>query len=264
MTANANEGHSKAGMQHYLLFLALVVVFSVGVYQFVVPTLVQGAVMALFKPHDERLAENFVQIEPNFHAVKTDRFTGSVPPGEGLKPYIKTDYIFDFTGNARSEKVDGYTKAAGEWIVKANGEGGLGEAAIILDPVQGFAILSLVVGFSLAIFITFFLPAGIGYMAQKVEREIGHTKSKIRLQTGFADEIVDLLTMPDGDLKNLESHQVRSAFKFVWDRTGMDDEDTAASHGRRLLQFDEVFTPDVDLVDFRKEVLLDPYQGVLL
>ena len=255
MTTNANDGHRKAGMQHYLLFLALVVVLSVGVYQFVVPTLVQSAVMALFKPHDEKQAQAFKEVQPFLHAVVTDRFSGQLPKTEKLKPYIKTDYIFDFTNQARSEKDDGYTKGAGEWVVKAAGEGGLGESAIILEPALGFAILSLVVGFSLAIFVTFFLPSSIGYMAQKVDREIAHTKSKIRLQTGFADEIVDLLTMPDNDLAALEHHQVRSAFKFVWDRTATDDAETAAAHGRRLLRFEEVFTPEANLVDFRTEVL---------
>ena len=243
-------------MQHYLLFLALVVVFSFGVYQFVVPSLVKGSVMALFKPHDERLAERFTEVTDNVYAVTTDKFSSKLPAGTDLKQYIKTDYIFDFSNAARGEKKDGYTKGASEWVVKASGEGGLGEAAIILEPPIGFAIIAIVFGFALAILVTFFLPSSIGYMAQKVDREIGHTKSKIRLQTGFSDEIVDLLTMPDGDLAKLESHQVRSAFKFVWDRTASDDEEEAAAHGRRLVRFEEVFTPDVDLVDFRQEVLL--------
>lgn len=256
MTGNANKEHHKAGMQHYLLFLALVVVFSFGVYQFVVPSLVKGAVMALFKPHDERLAERFTEVTPGVWAVTTDKFSSQLPAGTDLKQYIKTDYIFDFSNVARGEKKDGYTKGPGEWVVKASGEGGLGEAAIILEPPVGFAIIGFVVGFALAILVTFFLPSSIGYMAQKVDREIAHTKSKIRLQTGFADEIVDLLTMPDSDLAKLENHQVRSAFKFVWDRTASDDEDEAAAHGRRLVRFEEVFTPDVDLVDFRQEVLL--------
>lgn len=256
MAASPQEKMSKNGMQHYLLFLALVVVFSYVGFQFIIPAAVQGAVLALFKPHDERVRENFVQIEPKLHAVKTDNFKGSVPPGTKLKPYIKTDYIFDFTSESRSERLDGYTKGTGEWVVKANGEGGLGESAIILEPVIGFTVLSLAFGFTTAIFVTFFLPVGIGYMASKVEREIGHTKSKIRLQTGFADEVVDLLVMPDSDLNALEPHQVRSSFKFVWERTSTDDEDLASTHGRRPLRFEEVFTPEVDLVDFRSEVLL--------
>jgi hypothetical protein len=256
MTSNAQEKTSKNGMQHYLLFLALVVVFSYGCFQFVIPTVVQGAVIALFKPHDERLRENFVAIMPNLHAVKTENYKGALAPGTKLKAYIKTDYIFDFTSEARSERLDGYTKGAGEWVVKANGEGGLGEAAIILEPAMGFTVMSLALGFTIAIFLTFFLPSSIGYMASKVDREIEHTKSKIRLQTGFADEVVELLVMPDADLRSLEPHQVRSSFKFVWDRTSTDDEDLAMTHGRRQVRFEEVFTSEVDLVEFRAEVLL--------
>ncbi len=256
MTANEHQTHVKSGPQHYLLFLALVVVFSYGVYKFVIPSAVQAGVLTLFHPHDERLKENFKEVMPGLHAVVTDKFTGEVAPGTKLKPLIKTDYIFDFTDEERTEKEDGYSKGPGEWIVKANGEGGLGEAAIILEPLLGFSVLSLVLGIGLALTTTFFLPSSIGYMAQKVDREIVHNKAKIRLQTGFADEIVDLLTMPDTDLKALEGHQVRSAFKVVWERTTTEDEDNLAKQGRRPLRFEEVFSPDVDLVDFRKEVLL--------
>lgn len=259
MTSNTEKTHAKAGFQHYTLFLILVAVFSYGVYEFVIPTTVQSAVLALFSPHSERDAERFKEIQPMVYAVTTDKFEegkGFIPNGTNLKPYIKTDYIFDFSSMPRSEKVDGYTKAAGEWIVKANGEGGLGEAAIILEPVLGFAVIAFVFGFSIAILLTFFFPETIGYMAQKVTREIGHAGSKIRLQTGFADEIVDLLTMPDSDLSNLEPHQVRSAFQMVWDRTSTDDDDSASAHGRRVLRFDEVFSDDVDLAIFREEVLL--------
>lgn len=256
MSTNSHKV-TAAGPQHFLLFLALLVVFSGLFYQFVIPAAVQGAVIALFKPHDEKQKANFKEVQPNLHAVVVpETFKGSVPVGTALKQYIKTDYIFDFSNQARSEAKDGYTKEAGWWIVKAYGEGGLGESAIILDPVQGFTVLSLVLGFTCAIFTTFFLPSAIGFMAQKVEREVHHTKAKIRLQTGFSDEIVDLLAMPDSELKALEPHQVRSAFKVVWDRTSVDDEDTARAHGKRIIRFEEVFTPEVDLVEFREEVLM--------
>jgi hypothetical protein len=254
---NNSQHVTKAGAQHTLLFLALLVGFSFVYYQFVIPAAVQGAVLALFKPHDEKQKENFKEVMPNLHAVVVpETFKGQVSPGTPLKPYIKTDYIFDFTNQQRSEKKDGYTKEAGWWIVKAYGEGGLGEAAIILDPIQGFVVLSVVLGFGSAIFLTFFLPTSIGYMAQKVEREVHHTKAKIRLQTGFSDEIVDLLTMPDHELQGLEAHQVRSAFRMVWDRTSVEDEESAKSHGKRLVRFEEVFTADVDLAEFRREVLV--------
>lgn len=253
MTANANTKHGKAGLQHYLLFLALMAVFSVSVYTFVVPSLVQGAVMALFKPHDERQAEMFKEVAPGIHAVVTEKWSQRLDAKTDLKPYIRTDYIFDFSNVARKESKDGYSKGAGEWVVKASGEGGLGEAAIILEPALGFGIIAFVGGFSLAILTTFFFPGSIGYMAQKVEREIGHTKAKIRLQTGFADEVVELLTMPDSDLAKLEPHQVRSAFMVMWDRTVSDAEET---NGRRAVRFEDVFTADVDLVAFRQDVLL--------
>ena len=92
----------------------------------------------------------------------------------------------------------------------------------------------------------------IGYMAQKVDREIHHTKTKIRLQTGLSDEIVDLLVMPDKQLMELEPHQVRSSFKVVWDRT---TQDTEKGNNRRVVRFEDVFTSDVNLAEFRKEVL---------
>lgn len=255
MSANGHGTVSKVGKQHTLILFALIAVFSFGIYQFVMPHVVQTAVIALFKPHGEKDFASFREVQSMMHAVVTDKFTGLVPSGTRLKPFIKTDYIFDFTSATRSEKEDGYSKNAGEWVVKAYGEGGIGESAILLEPLVGFSILSLILGIAGAIFVTFFMPGSIGFMAQKVEREIHHTKTKIRLQTGFSDEIVDLLTMPDSQLAGLEHHQVRSAFKFVWERTTQEDEETARTHGRRLIRFEEVFTNDVNLVEFRLEVL---------
>jgi len=251
-----NHSVPKTGFQHYLLFAGLIVVFAYGAYSFVIPRAVEGAVLTLFAPHDERSREAFKEVQPHTWAISTPTFTGEfVPEGTDLKPYIKTDYIFDFTSNVRVESKDGYSKGAGEWILKANGPGGLGEEGIVLEPVLGFFVLALVLGFGGAIVVTFFFPATLGYMAQKVVREIHHAKDKIRLQTGFSSEVVDLLTMPEGDLKQLEPHQVRSSFKLVWDRTSVDDEDLARQHGKRVIKFEEVFTPEVDLVLFRKEVL---------
>lgn len=256
MATNAQHAPPKQSLTHTLLFLALVAVFAYGFFSFVIPRAVEGAVISLFKPHDEKQAMRFKEVQPATSAVTTEKFTGQqLPTGTPLKEYIKTDYIFDFSNQVRSEKVDGYTKGKGEWIVKAAGEGGLGESAIILEPVIGFTVLSIGLGFTAAIFVTFFLPVSIGYMSNKVVREIHHTRSKIRLQTGFSEEIVDLLTMPDSELAALEPHQVRSAFKFVWDRTATEDEETARAHGKRLIRYEEVFSPDVNLVVFRAEVL---------
>jgi hypothetical protein len=252
MSANEHGAAPKAGMQHFLLLLALVAVFSFGFYTLVIPRGVEGAVLSLFHPHDERENKAFKEVVPGVFAVMKDT-TKLVPDGAlNLKEYIKTDYIFDFTSAQRTEAEAGYSKNASEWVVKANGEGGLGESAIIIEPAQGFTILSIVLGFALAIIVTFFMPSSIGYMAQKVDREIHHTKTKIRLQTGFSDEIVDLLVMPDKQISELEPHQVRSAFKVVWDRTA---QDTDHNNGRRAIRFEDVFTNEVNLSEFRKEVL---------
>lgn len=253
MSANEHGAAPKAGMQHILLLLALVAVFSFGFYTLVIPRGVEGAVLSLFHPHDEKENLAFKEVVPDVFAVLKDT-TKPVPAGAAnLKEYIKTDYIFDFSSAQRNEAEAGYSKNSGEWIVKANGEGGLGESAIILEPLQGFTILSLVLGFALSILVTFFMPSSIGYMAQKVDREIHHTKTKIRLQTGFSDEIVDLLVMPDKQLQELEPHQVRSAFKVVWDRTAQDTD--GSGNSRRVIRYEEVFTSEVNLAEFRKEVL---------
>jgi len=257
MSTEASHKTFKQGAQHYLVFLALVGVLSFGFYEFVIPRGVQTVLIAFFKPHEKKLLDKFKEIKPGLSVVTTDAYKdGMALPESGIKQYIKTDFIFDFTRDERDEKLDGYQKASGEWIVRANtAHGGLGEAAIILEQSIGFSVLSLALGFTFAIFITFFLPANIGFMSSKVMREIHHTKSKIRLQTGFSDEIVDLLAMPDSDLRALEPHQVRGAFRIVWDRTSVDDDALAAAHGKRTLRFEDLFTPDVDLDEFRTEVL---------
>jgi hypothetical protein len=256
---STEESHKtlKQGAQHYLVFLALVGVLSFGFYEFVIPVATKAALVSFFQPHEKKLHDRFFEIKPGLMVVTTDAYKpGMALPETGIKPYIKTDFIFDFTRDERDEKADGYQKASGEWIVRANtAHGGLGEAAIILEQSIGFSVLSIALGFTFAIFITFFLPANIGFMAFKVMREIHHTKSKVRLQTGFSDEIVDLLTMPDSDLAALEPHQVRAAFRIVWDRTAVEDENNSTGHGKRLLRFEDVFTPDVNLVEFRAEAL---------
>jgi len=253
--ANSSKANLKSSAQHYVLFFALVAIFSFVSFKYVIPAGVRGGVLALFEPHDERQRDAFHEVTDHVYAVVNERFTGMVADDAGLKQYIKTDYIFDFSSMDRTERKDGYTKSTGEWVVKANGEGGLGESAIILEPVIGFAVLSFAFGFTMAIFLTFFLPGSIGFMAQKVDREIHHTKSKIRLQTGLSDEVVDLLVMPYGDLKLLEAHQVRSAFKVVWERTSTENEDTAKAHGKRLVRFDDVFNNEIDIIEYRTEVL---------
>jgi len=175
----------------------------------------------------------------------------------GLKTVMKnSNIVFDFSnGVERTKERDGYDKTASWWVLRNTEEGGLGENSVFIEPPIAFTVLALALGFTIAIFATFFMPSSIGFMAQKVDREIHHNKTKIRLQTGFTDEIVDLLTMPDADLDALEHKDVRAAFKTVWDRTAQEHDEGKPAHGRRIVRFEDVFTPDIPLSAFRAQAL---------
>jgi len=231
-------GHNdyKETSSHYVVFLGLFAAIAISVYTFVVPAAVQNAVIFLFKPDGVTHTISFseYQAHSNKEHVKHEAlvsFDGVISEAgadaakfvEGqnkpLKGVINNEYIFDLTNASRSEQTDGYTKLSGEWILKAPK---LGEAAIVIEPALGFTILALVFGFAFAILITFVLPPHIGYMAIKVRREIHHAKSKVRLQTGFPDDIVEILTLPDNrlyDLADNDRRKIEIAFKKVWDRT---------------------------------------------
>jgi hypothetical protein len=264
MTASGHAAVPKAGVQHTAILFALTAAIAALFYYFVIPTAVQMAVSNLFAPEvSEKSGEKFDYVIPGVKALMTKEASEMAPAervtkakAAGLKQLVKAEYVFDFeTGADRTEDRDGYRKEHGTWVLRATEEGGLGENSIIIEPPIGFVILCLAIGFTFAIFITFFFPSGLGFMAQKVEREIHHTKTKIRLQSGFPDEIVELLAMPDSDLNQLEHKDVRADFKVVWDRTAQESEEDAKARGRRLIRFDEIFTPDVALSEFRKEAL---------
>jgi hypothetical protein len=264
MTAGGHAAVPKAGFQHTAVLLAITTAIAAVFYFFFIPTAVQMAVSNLFAPEvSEKSGEKFDFVIPGVKALMTKEASEMAPAerqtkaaAEGLKKMIKAEYVFDFeTGAHRSEERDGYLKEHGTWVLRATEEGGLGENSIIIEPPIGFTVLSLAFGFTFAIFITFFFPSSIGYMAQKVDREIHHTKTKIRLQSGFPDEIVELLVMPDRDLDQLEHKDVRAAFKIIWDRTAQESEEDARARGRRLIRFDDVFTPDVALSEFRREAI---------
>jgi hypothetical protein len=260
-------GHNdyKETSTHYMVFLGLFAAIALSVYIFVVPSAVQNAVIFLFKPDGVTHTITFSEYlgHPNKEHVKHEAlvsFDGVISePGaeaakfvEGqnkpLKGVINSEYIFDLTNASRSEQTDGYTKLAGEWILKAPK---LGEAAIVIEPVLGFTILALVFGFAFALLITLVLPPHLGYMATKVRREINHAKSKVRLQTGFSDDIVEILTMPNSklyDLADNDRRKVEMAFKKVWDRTDNNE-------GSAVVRFTSVFDDNTDVVIFRNEML---------
>ncbi|GIV54422.1 MAG: hypothetical protein KatS3mg039_0940 [Candidatus Kapaibacterium sp.] len=237
----------KAGFVHYVVFFAIFLATAVIFHKFLLVRIVESFVVFQFKPEREELA--------NFNGVR------AVPSAEGLKhigeevkrEYIKPEYIFDFTNKARQEKVHGYPKAPDEWVVKAPK---LGDDPIYLDPNVGFVIFSIDIGFVVAVLLTLIMPPGFGFMSLKVEREIHNNKAKIRLQTGFSEEIVELLVMPDDRLAALaetDRRKIVEAFRVVWNRT-IPEEEIGSSH-RQVIGFDDAFDRNTDPVVFRNNVL---------
>lgn len=235
----------KPRIQHYLVLLALLVVSTVLFQKYVVSFIVGEFVLSQFKPEKQELV--------NFAGVKAtatnegQNFAGS----EVKSAYINKEYIFDFSSAVRDEKTHGYSKASAEWLVKAPP---LGEAAIILEP-YGFWMLSFDFGALVAILLTIVLPPQIGLVSQKFEREMNNTKSKIRLQTGFNNEVVEVLTLRDTDLEKLAEERpdyIRQVYKRVWMRT-IPEEESLSKVGTN--SFDEAYEPDEDSVTFRNQIL---------
>ncbi len=249
---NSDQSESvqyKNTVVHYAVFLLIGAVIAVAFHNLVLSKMVEGFVVSQFKPEGSQ--------------GKLVQFKGvlAIPTPEGEKmigadvkrEYIKPDFIFDFSSNHRDEKTHGYSKEPGEWVVKAPK---LGEEAIYLEP-YGFWILSFDAGFMIAILVTLVLPSSIGYVSIKVEREIHNNKSKVRLQTGFSEEIVELLAMPDSRLAELgetDRKRISDLFRVIWNRTTPEDQgDAFGSH--QVVHFEDVFDKNTDLVAFRNNGL---------
>jgi hypothetical protein len=91
----------------------------------------------------------------------------------------------------------------------------------------------------------------LGLIAILFDRQIEDTKVKIRLQTGFTDQIVDLLTLPDDKLAEKDFDEVKGAFRLVWNRTTVEDMDG----GFRQAKFEDFFHDDINVVEFRNNTL---------
>jgi hypothetical protein len=250
-SALLKEQRTKVGPQHLLIFFSLLFVFFVfnmfnlipwGTAQFVVP---------LFKPTGEKLEKvGFVKFQGLVWA-STSKDKQAMLGGKQVpvsKEYINRDYIFDFTFQKRTMEKDGYVKGANEFYVRSEI---LGENAIILEPYIGFTILALDVAMLIAVIITILLPTRLGLLALLFDRQIDDTKTKIRLQTGFSDQIVDLLTLPDDKLAEKDFEEVKSAFRIIWNRTMV--EDLEASY--KQAKFEDFFYDDINIVEFRNFTL---------
>ena len=247
--AQSKSKKYKVQPQHIGVFGVLVVVFFI-LFQFVViPWGAMEFVVSLFKPAGDKMDKiGFVKFSGNVYASTSPQKEKELGKGsvEIAKDLINKEYIFDFSFTERNEPQHGYVKGAFEWYAKSEV---LGENAIILEPWIGFTILALVFGIVCAVICTIFMPSGIGFIALLFDRQIDNTKIKIRLQTDFSEDIVDLLTMPDDKLRLKEPAEVEGYFRTIWDRIMTDTEGRKAN-----IRFEQYYNRDVDLVAFRKEM----------
>ena len=244
--------HLKLNAQHVLVAGVLMVVLFL-FFQFqLIPSGVSSFVIPLFKPNPEKMEKvGFVQFQGLVWASTTkDKAENIMKQGriEVKRELIDKEFIFDFTFQKRTEKEHGYTKSGTEFYVKSET---LGENPIYLEPWIGFWILAFVMSVACVIFLTMMMPTSLGFMAVLFDRQIDETQSKIRLQTGFTDEVVELLTMPDDKLAEKDRMDVERIFRQVWDRT-ITEELAAPKQG---LRFEDIFDDNTDLVLFRRESL---------
>jgi hypothetical protein len=246
-----SEHKQKLGFPQIMVFFTLIVAFFIFFMYQLIPWGTAQFVVPLFKPSGELLGKiGFVKFDGMVWASVSKEQEPNLKNRsvEIKKEYINKEFIFDFTYKERNEENDGYVKGGTEWYAKSPV---LGENPIILEPWIGFWILALVIAFILAIFLTMILPSSLGVMAILFEKQIINTSTKIRLQTGFSDEIVQILILPDDKLADKEFLEVESMFRTVWDRTETEELGQSKHH----MNFEDLFDETVDIVYFRNEIL---------
>ncbi|MGA2297234.1 MAG: hypothetical protein ABSG15_06785, partial [FCB group bacterium] len=241
----------KLTAQHIIIWGAMVVVVYFLVFFQFIPIVVSGFVVPLFQPSGEKLTKiGFVRFNGNVYASTSLEAAKDLKgkKAEISKKSIDGNYIFDFSFKERTFEENGYVKGGSEFYVKSEV---LGENAIILEPWVGFWILALVISFLVSSFITIVLPYNIGFLSVLFERQIDNTKAKIRLQTGFDSDIVELLCMPDDKLREKDWTEVEKAFRIVWERCVTEDIETS----KHMHKFEDFFNENVDIVEYRKEII---------
>ncbi len=238
-------------VQHVFVALGLTAVFFYIVFYMAVPYAMASFVVPLFAPPPEQQARTpFIKFDGLVWGTTSLEKGGEAKGKVVSKDYIQKEFIFDFTWKARNEEEHGYTKAANEFYARAPV---LGENAIYIEPYVGFLLVAFVISLAFMMVVTMFFPTSIGLMSLLFDRQIEDTKIKLRLQTGFADHIIELLIMPDDKLKDKDISEVRSPFRLVWDRTFTED----IASPMQAMRFEDVFRIDSpeDLVKFRNDFL---------
>lgn len=241
----------KVGIQHTLVTAILVVILFIFFQYQLIPIGISSFVVPLFEPTGEKQEKmGWVKFNGLVWA-STSKDKEALYQGKNVevkKDYINREYIFDFTYQERNEKEHGYVKGKNEFYAKSDI---LGEYPIILEPWVGFWWIALVMALAIAMFVSMIMPSSVGFLALLFERQIDNTKIKIRLQTGFTDEVVEFLTMPDDKLPDMDRMDAEKAFRKVWERTLSEAEMTA----KQTITFDDIFDDDTDVVRFRNDAL---------
>ncbi len=242
----------RLGAPHVVLFVAMVIVLFFFFFYQVIPYGVAKFVVPLFSPSGDQLEKiGFVRFEGLVWASTTKEKEEEIIRRGRVdisKDLINKQFIFDFSFKPRNEKEHGYVKTSTEFYVKSEV---IGENPIYLEPWVGFWILALDLALFFALFITMMLPTNIGFMSLLFDRQIDNTKTKIRLQTGFPEDVVDVLIMPDDKLRELDREEVEKAFRIVWERTIGEE----LSSPRQAFRFEDLFDETIDVVKFRNETL---------
>jgi len=181
---SSKGGKYSGNIVQYIIFIGIM---AVGTYFFQtgpVRMAFKWAIVTFFAPEDIK---------------NTDKVKGDL---------IHTpDFILDMSSVERKQtgNEEGYSKSAGEWIVKSER---MGEEPIHIDPELTFGIVSLFFGFFIAIVITAMMPRQLGYVANKIEREIDATIDRIDEQTGdkISRDEIERITAPNSqdDLTPIE------------------------------------------------------------
>lgn len=240
----------KISSQHYIIMLLMIVVLFL-LFQFsIIPNVMSAFVRSLFAPYGEQLTKiGYVQFSDGIYAsISKDNENKSYKNTEVNAEIINGEYVFDFSFKERVKEKHGYVKGSNEFYCKCPK---LGEMPIIIEPWVALWLLSLVASIVIALIVSSIMPTNIGYWSALIFNTITGTKIKLRLQTGLSDDIIDLLVMPDEQLRGLDINDVRSKFRIVWERTTNDDLGASFNY----IKFDDVFDNDTDVLHFRNIIL---------
>lgn len=186
MSSNTADKY-KGNIVQLLLFIAVLAAATYGFQTFVIKPLFKKAMVGLFAPPE---------LQSVYHGQDT---------------LSNSEFIFDASSRALTLPTSKYEKSAGEWVIQAEK---LGEDAIRIQPWITFGIFSLFFGFVMAVIITTMLPRQIGYISNKIEREIDNTIDKIDEQTGdkLSRDEIERITAPTYSMRNDEHKAIQTEF----------------------------------------------------